>query len=182
PTRLIDGDDRDELPGAIQVNDTIGVIEISIAVGVSVRLVNAAGDADRVLRLKAPNHINLFRGHRRVLRQWLQAGHLFNDMNLGTPLQELEFHPCAAAAGPVGLVHGVAERLPIAAFDRRTRSRGISRRWIERLTLLPNRQRNGGWRDHAAPNEYITSARGAADDVGASRSDRIHKHVAIERR
>ena len=32
-------------------------------------------------------------------------------MNLGTPLQELEFHPSAAAAAPVGLVHRVAERL-----------------------------------------------------------------------
>src|SRR5215471_12443186 len=77
PTRLIDGDDRDELPGAIQVNDTIWVIKISKAIGISVRLVNTAGDADRVFRLKAPNHINLFRGHRHILRQWLQAGHLF---------------------------------------------------------------------------------------------------------
>src|SRR6185436_11933799 len=51
--RFVEGDERDELSGLVQMDEPVRIVEIGIAVGVAERPIHALRDADRVRRSKA---------------------------------------------------------------------------------------------------------------------------------
>src|SRR5262245_45071854 len=53
--RFVEGDERDELSGLVQMHEPIRIVEICVAIGVAERPIHALRDADRVLRTKAPD-------------------------------------------------------------------------------------------------------------------------------
>jgi len=133
--RFVEGDERDELSGLVQMDEPVRIVEIGIAVGVAERPIHALRDADRVRRSKAAGGIRLRVRQRLVVgkRCQLSLRKVLRDVSLPEMRREMQLHPGAPAIEPARLVDGVSNPLPGRAADGGAervprRIRGIKRR------------------------------------------------------